>query len=118
MHFSEVPSGVTHQQTFLMAIAVGHFEPVSLDNYGAIAQALCPPLGGGEGEPQRCAVRTGSLHIRAGQEARQGSLTGFRVDGSVVVILGPSLSGFVQGLQSQIRDVLEHGQQLTFHARP
>src|SRR5262245_64760368 len=101
MDLGEIPACVAHLELAHMAVAVGHLEAAALEHYGAIALPLPAPLGPGEGEAQRGAVRAWPHDARSGKEACNGGLTGLGVDPVVVLVLDPGERRLVQPIQAQ-----------------
>src|SRR5271166_4943785 len=101
-----------------MPIAVGDFEPTTLDDGGAIALAQGAPLGTGEGQSQRRGIRTQPRHLGTGEEACERGVVDLAMSLAVIVMLDPCLRRLVEPDQSEIVDALEHGHQPTFDRSP
>ena len=118
VHLGEVPARVAHQYTVQVPERVRHFEAVRIDDDRAVATPLGTPLGAREGQAQRRAVRARAQYIRARRPAGERRLARFTVDGALITELGPGLGGFVQELEREVGNALEHRQQLPFDRRP
>ena len=102
MDLAEVPAGEAHLQAGEMPVAVGHLEAPALDDDGAIAAAQGAPLGAGEGQLQRRAVRAGSRDLGTGEEAGDRGVAELGMDLTVVLVLHPGLGRLVEVGQGEV----------------
>src|SRR5262249_59826697 len=104
MDLGEVPACVAHLELAHMAVAVRQLEAAALQHYGAVSLPLPAPVGPGEGQAQRGAVRAWPHDTRSGKEACDGGLPGLGVDLAVVLVLDPGERRLVQPIQAQVGD--------------
>jgi len=97
---------------------IRYFEAACIDDESAIAASLGAPLGAGEGEAKRRAVGTRPKDLRSPRPTRERRFADFTVDRAVIAELGPGLGGFVQAIECEIGNALEHRQELPFDRVP
>ena len=93
---AEIPAGVAHLDARQMPVPVWHFEPATLDHYGAVALPLRAGVGSREGCAQRVAVRARPCDGWSGEEARNGGFPDLGVALAVVVLLDLGLRRLVE----------------------